>query len=123
VRLRAPRDAVSLAGRSVTLSDGTTADAGRVARGRAQAWKLRTTTCAARCAMPTTRAGTCIPGQLVTRYAAVFSFFRALDSRRGACAVRRSTAQATLLGSVFDDAATGQGLLNYFLRGLAAARS
>ena len=27
-------------------------------------------------------------------------------------------AQATLLGDVFDDAATGQGLLNYFLRGL-----
>ena len=29
-------------------------------------------------------------------------------------------AQATLLGSVFDDAATGQGLLNFFLRGLAS---
>ena len=27
-------------------------------------------------------------------------------------------AQATLVGSVFDDAATGQGLLNYFLRAL-----
>ncbi|MEW5917599.1 MAG: phosphoenolpyruvate kinase, partial [Gemmatimonadota bacterium] len=25
-------------------------------------------------------------------------------------------AQATLVGDVFDDAATGQGLLNYFLR-------
>ena len=25
-------------------------------------------------------------------------------------------AQATLIGDVFDDAATGQGLLNYFLR-------
>ena len=28
-------------------------------------------------------------------------------------------AQATLVGDVFDDAATGQGLLNYFLRGIA----
>jgi hypothetical protein len=28
-------------------------------------------------------------------------------------------AQATLIGDVFDDAATGQGLLNYFLRGLS----
>jgi hypothetical protein len=28
-------------------------------------------------------------------------------------------AQATLMGSVFDDAATGQGLLNFFLRGLS----
>jgi hypothetical protein len=27
-------------------------------------------------------------------------------------------AQATLVGDVFDDAATGQGLLNYFLRGV-----
>jgi hypothetical protein len=26
--------------------------------------------------------------------------------------------QATLVGDVFDDAATGQGLLNYFLRGV-----
>jgi hypothetical protein len=27
-------------------------------------------------------------------------------------------AQATLVGEVFDDAATGQGLLNYFLRAM-----
>jgi hypothetical protein len=27
-------------------------------------------------------------------------------------------ARATLVGDVFDDAATGQGLLNFFLRGL-----
>ena len=27
-------------------------------------------------------------------------------------------AQATLVGNVFDDAATGQGLLNFFLRGV-----
>jgi len=27
--------------------------------------------------------------------------------------------QATLMGSIFDDAATGQGLLNFFLRGLS----
>jgi hypothetical protein len=28
----------------------------------------------------------------------------------------KKAAQATLVGDVFDDAATGQGLLNYFLR-------
>ncbi|MEO6192645.1 MAG: phosphoenolpyruvate kinase, partial [Thermoanaerobaculia bacterium] len=28
----------------------------------------------------------------------------------------QKAAQATLVGEVFDDAATGQGLLNYFLR-------
>ena len=27
-------------------------------------------------------------------------------------------AQATLVGHVFDDAATGQGLLNFFMRGI-----
>ena len=36
----------------------------------------------------------------------------------GALAAAQSPAQATLIGDVFDDAATGQGLLNFFLRGL-----
>ncbi len=58
------------------------------------------------------------PAQLPTRYAAVYGFFfEGLD----AAAERLSNfvgkaAQATLVGDVFDDAATGQGLLNYFLR-------
>jgi len=30
----------------------------------------------------------------------------------------QKAAQATLVGDVFDDAATGQGLLNFFLRGI-----
>jgi len=61
------------------------------------------------------------PAQLPSRYAAVFSFF--LEAREEAAARLRAfvdkAAQATLLGSVFDDAATGQGLLNFFLRGLS----
>jgi hypothetical protein len=32
----------------------------------------------------------------------------------------QKAAQATLVGEVFDDAATGQGLLNYFLRAMHA---
>ena len=60
------------------------------------------------------------PAQLPTRYAAVYSFF--LESLEAATARLRNfieqAAQATLVGDVFDDAATGQGLLNYFLRGL-----
>ncbi len=58
------------------------------------------------------------PAQLPTRYAAVYAFFlEGID----AAAERLSNfvgkaAQATLVGDVFDDAATGQGLLNYFLR-------
>jgi hypothetical protein len=59
------------------------------------------------------------PAQLVTRYAAVYSFF--LEGLETASLRLRSfvekAAQATLVGDIFDDAATGQGLLNYFLRG------
>jgi citrate lyase beta subunit len=58
------------------------------------------------------------PAQLITRYAAVYSFFLGgLDpaSERLRNFVERA-AQATLVGDIFDDAATGQGLLNFFLR-------
>jgi len=60
------------------------------------------------------------PAQLPVRYAAVYTFFlQGLDSasRRLKTFVDKA-AQATLLGDVFDDAATGQGLLNYFLRAI-----
>jgi len=58
------------------------------------------------------------PAQLVSRYAALFEFFlHGLDAagERLRNFVAKA-AQATLVGDVFDDAATGQGLLNYFLR-------
>src|SRR5213076_1136290 len=60
------------------------------------------------------------PAQLPTRYAAVYTFF--LESL-GPASERLSNfvekaARATLVGDVFDDAATGQGLLNYFLRAI-----
>jgi citrate lyase beta subunit len=60
------------------------------------------------------------PAQLPTRYAAVYAFFlEGLDaaSDRLRNFVQKA-AQATLVGDVFDDAATGQGLLNYFLRAM-----
>ncbi len=60
------------------------------------------------------------PAQLATRYAAVYAFF--LESLDAASERLRNfiakAAQATLVGEVFDDAATGQGLLNYFLRAI-----
>ncbi len=60
------------------------------------------------------------PSQLPMRYAAVFSFF--LESYEDAVERLKTfvekAARATLIGDVFDDAATGQGLLNYFLRAL-----
>jgi citrate lyase beta subunit len=60
------------------------------------------------------------PAQLPSRYAAVYAFFlEGLDaaSERLKNFVQKA-AQATLVGDVFDDAATGQGLLNYFLRAM-----
>ncbi len=60
------------------------------------------------------------PAQLPMRYAAVYTFF--LESYEDAALRLRNfvdkAAQATLSGDVFDDAATGQGLLNYFLKAL-----
>jgi citrate lyase beta subunit len=60
------------------------------------------------------------PAQLPTRYAAVYSFF--LEGVEAASERLKNfietAAQATLVGEVFDDAATGQGLLNYFLRAI-----
>ena len=60
------------------------------------------------------------PAQLPTRYAAVYAFF--LETLGAATERLRNfiqkAGQATLVGDVFDDAATGQGLLNYFLRAL-----
>jgi citrate lyase beta subunit len=60
------------------------------------------------------------PAQLPTRYAAVYAFFLeslAPASERLHNFVEKA-AKATLVGDVFDDAATGQGLLNYFLRAI-----
>jgi citrate lyase beta subunit len=62
------------------------------------------------------------PAQLPTRYATLYAFF--LDGLPAASTRLKNfmekAAQATLAGDVFDDAATGQGLLNFFLRGLSA---
>ncbi|MEZ4361658.1 MAG: hypothetical protein R3B48_15835 [Kofleriaceae bacterium] len=61
------------------------------------------------------------PAQLPTRYGTVFAFFlEGLDaaSERLQNFIGKA-AQATLVGDVFDDAATGQGLLNFFLRGIS----
>ncbi len=60
------------------------------------------------------------PAQLPMRYAAVFAFF--MESYHDAVDRLRTfvdkAARATLIGDVFDDAATGQGLLNFFLKAL-----
>jgi citrate lyase beta subunit len=60
------------------------------------------------------------PAQIPVRFATCYAFFlegfaQAADRLRNFV---EKAAQATLVGDVFDDAATGQGLLNYFLRAL-----
>jgi citrate lyase beta subunit len=60
------------------------------------------------------------PAQIPVRFATCYAFFLegfapAADRLRNFV---EKAAQATLVGDVFDDAATGQGLLNYFLRAL-----
>jgi citrate lyase beta subunit len=60
------------------------------------------------------------PAQFPMRYAATYTFF--LESYEDAAARLKNfvekSAQATLSGDIFDDAATGQGLLNFFLRAM-----
>jgi citrate lyase beta subunit len=60
------------------------------------------------------------PAQIPVRFATCYAFF--LEGFAAAADRLRNfiekAAQATLVGDVFDDAATGQGLLNYFLRAL-----
>jgi hypothetical protein len=61
------------------------------------------------------------PAQLPVRYAAIYTFFLESleDASRRLNRFVDAAAQATLSGNMFDDAATGQGLLNFFLRGIA----
>lgn len=126
---------VSFGGTGVWLSDGATnimpvaphrsdnLSAEQIAENRAvvhRAWRLHYDHCRHSLANAFYQGWDLHPGQLPTRYAAVFTFFlEGLDaaSERLKNFVEKA-AQATLIGDVFDDAATGQGLLNYFLRAI-----
>lgn len=60
------------------------------------------------------------PAQLAVRYAACYHFFLA-NLKSASLRLKNfieQAAKATLVGDIFDDAATGQGLLNYFLHAL-----
>ena len=129
---------VSLAGTAVTISDGATTvmpvgphraapgrkltAAQRAANVRAvhRAWKIHYDDVRSSLRHAYYQGWDLNPGQLPTRYAAVFAFFleaKAEAAERLQRFVERA-AQATMLGNIFDDAATGQGLLNFFLRGV-----
>lgn len=110
----------TLANTGVTLSDGATnvmpiGDKETVHR----AWKLAFDHIRHSLEMGFYQGWDLHPAQVPIRYAAMYAFF--LESFDAASsrlkALMDKAAQATLVGDVFDDAATGQGLLNYFLRG------
>jgi hypothetical protein len=129
---------VALAGTGVFLSDGATnvmpvpphrvvdgqpLTLDQIAENRVvvhRAWKLHYDHCQHSLINAYYQGWDLHPAQLATRYAAVYAFF--LQGLPAASARLKNfiekAAQATLVGDVFDDAATGQGLLNFFLRGI-----
>jgi hypothetical protein len=126
---------VALAGTGVFLSDGATnvmpvaphrgegLTQDQIAENRLvvhRAWKLHYDHCMNSLVNAYYQGWDLHPAQLSTRYAAVYAFF--LEGLPAATARLKNfiekAAQATLVGDVFDDAATGQGLLNFFLRGI-----
>ena len=129
---------VTLAGTGVWLSDGSTSvlpvpvhraepgvalDAARQAENRAamqQAWRFHYHDVLHSLEGGFYQGWDLHPAQLVTRYAALYLFFLEGIDAAGARLKNfvEKAAQATLVGNVFDDAATGQGLLNFFLRGI-----
>jgi citrate lyase beta subunit len=113
---------VSLAGTGIWLSDGATnvmpvGDRATVHR----AWRLQAGHVRHSLEGGFYQGWDLHPAQLVARFGAVYAFY--LEALPAATARLSSfvskAAQATRVGEVFDDAATGQGLLNFFLRGLA----
>ena len=113
---------VALAGTDVWLSDGAT-NVLPVGNDRAaihRAWRLHYDDIRHSLTNAFYQGWDLHPAQLVTRYAAVYAFFmESLDAASGRLLnFIGKAAQATLVGEVFDDAATGQGLLNFFLRAL-----
>ncbi len=113
---------VALSGTGVWMSDGATTVL-PIGRDRAivhAAWKLHADQVRHSLVGGFYQGWDLHPAQLVTRYAAVYAFFYeslAAASERLKNFVQKA-AQATAVGGVFDDAATGQGLLNYFLRAM-----
>ena len=60
------------------------------------------------------------PAQLPMRYAATYHFFLSsmADAKHRLKNFVERAAISTLTGDIFDDAATGQGLLNFFLKAM-----
>jgi citrate lyase beta subunit len=125
---------VALAGSGIFLSDGATnilpiprharpETAGHLAENRAiveRAWKLHYRNVRHALASGFYQGWDLHPAQLPARYAALHVFFleHLENSSRRLRNFVEQAAQATRVGEIFDDAATGQGLLNTFLRAM-----
>lgn len=124
---------LSLAGREIDLSDGATnlmpvpphrgTEISEIHRSEnaeavAAAWRLHYSNVRNGLTNGFYRGWDLHPAQFVARYAAIYAFF--LESMPDASRRLRSFiekgAKANLVGNTFDDAATGQGLLNFFRR-------
>ena len=108
----------SLAGTGVWLSDGATNILPLAGR-EAQAWKLHFDHVRHALRNGFYQGWDLHPAQLPARYAAVYAFF--LEGLEEAGARLRNfakEARATRVGEIFDDAASGLGLINYFVRAL-----
>ncbi len=114
---------VALAGTGVWLSDGATnvLPVGKDPYVVHDAWKLHASNVRHSLVTGFYQGWDLHPAQLVARYVAVYAFF--LEGLARATERLRhfvdEAARATRAAEVFDDAATGQGLLVFFLRGLA----
>jgi citrate lyase beta subunit len=112
---------VALAGTGVWISDGAT-NVMPVGSRQAvhRAWRLHSTHIRHSLETGYYQGWDLHPAQFPSRYATVYAFF--LEGLEAAAERLKNfvekAAQATLVGDVFDDAATGQGLLNYFLRAM-----
>jgi hypothetical protein len=60
------------------------------------------------------------PAQLSARYAAIYAFFLESKDEQGKRlkGFTEKAIQASMTGNTFDDAASAQGLLNFFIRAL-----
>ncbi len=112
---------LQLAGTGVWLSDGATNVLPLKGSNVQEAWKLHYHNTRRALYNGFYQGWDLHPAQIPARYAAVFSFFD--EGMEAASARLRNfvamAAQATHVGGVFDDAATGRVLLNYFRRALA----
>lgn len=112
---------IALAGTGVWLSDGPTTVLPIGSRDAVhRAWRLHAENIRHALVNGFYQGWDLHPAQLPSRYAAVYAFF--LEGLGPASERLKNfvakAAQATRVGEVFDDAATGQGLLNYFLRAM-----